>query len=85
MSNETSYVMDIGLMSDVSTGEITLESVAKYAQATASLAKATEEHLDEMQDWLDVLWLLLGSYLVFFMQVRCSFYSFFYCCSRMCA
>lgn len=56
-------------MADQTTGELTLESVAKYAQETAILAKASEEHMNEMQDWLDILWLLLGSYLVFFMQV----------------
>mmetsp|Transcript_48469 Transcript_48469/g.90278 ORF Transcript_48469/g.90278 Transcript_48469/m.90278 type:complete len:537 (+) Transcript_48469:128-1738(+) len=63
-----SYVFDKGLMADQTTGELTLESVAKYAQETAILAKASEEHMNEMQDWLDILWLLLGSYLVFFMQ-----------------
>lgn len=61
----TPFAHDEAIMANVTSKEITLESVARYAQET-------NDHLTELQGWLDILWLLLGAYIVFFMQVRAS-------------
>mmetsp|Transcript_48467 Transcript_48467/g.90272 ORF Transcript_48467/g.90272 Transcript_48467/m.90272 type:complete len:500 (-) Transcript_48467:422-1921(-) len=57
----TPFAHDEAIMANVTSKEITLESVARYAQET-------NDHLTELQGWLDILWLLLGAYIVFFMQ-----------------
>lgn len=81
--DETPFVFDRNRLVNLTTEQLTLESVARYAQDAARFAQETDnfahdtkDHLDQLQGWLDILWLLLGAYLVFFMQVKFEF-----CCA----